>query len=155
MMKASPKRSRNMTGSMISPGREPAAASASYGDDSVGGLQKEVQKLQFTVGDRDVEIERMKTTLISLNGKLSKCEDVQRNLDQQKSSFKVSESKRVTLQTEFTSISQKVRQDTQEHETTHTRHIEEIEQLRAQIRQLRAEIAQAEQQGRDDLDSAR
>ena len=59
---------------MMSPGREKPAAT--YGDDSIGGLQTEVQKLQFTVGDRDVEIERMKTTLIALNGKLSRLEDV-------------------------------------------------------------------------------
>ena len=134
---------------MMSPGREKPAAT--YGDDSIGGLQTEVQKLQFTVGDRDVEIERMKTTLIALNGKLSRLEDVQKELEENKTSFQVSENKRVTLQTEFTSITKKVRQDTQEHETTHTRHIEEIESLRAQIRELRAEMAESEKQSRDDL----
>ena len=93
----------------------------------------------------------MKTTLIALNGKLSRLEDVQKELEENKTSFQVSENKRVTLQTEFTSITKKVRQDTQEHETTHTRHIEEIEQLRAQIRELRAEMAESEKQSREDL----
>lgn len=45
-------------------------------DDTVTNLQAEVQKLQFVVGERDIEIERMKTTFVALNGKLSSLEDV-------------------------------------------------------------------------------
>lgn len=50
----------------------PSPSRASYLVDDFNSLQAEIQKLQFTVGERDVEIERMKTTLIALNGKLSR-----------------------------------------------------------------------------------
>ena len=39
-------------------------------EDSISTLQNENQSLQFALGERDVEIERMKTTLEALNGKL-------------------------------------------------------------------------------------
>jgi len=38
-----------------------------YVDETYQNLQKENQSLQFALGERDVEIDRMKTTLVSLN----------------------------------------------------------------------------------------
>jgi hypothetical protein len=50
--------------------------------------------MQFQLGDRDVENERMKTTLFALNEKLSVMEDVQKDIVEQKSYFKSSENTR-------------------------------------------------------------
>jgi len=42
----------------------------------MSSLENENQNLQFSLGERDVEIERMKTTLIALNEKLAVTEDI-------------------------------------------------------------------------------
>ena len=47
-------------------------------------LVEEIKNLQFTVGDRDVEIERMKTTLIALNHKLASLQDIQKEVEDHK-----------------------------------------------------------------------
>ena len=55
--------------------------------------------MQFTVGERDIEIERMKTTLIALNHKLAALQDIQREVEDHKEFLKMSEDERGGLQT--------------------------------------------------------
>jgi hypothetical protein len=43
--------------------------------------------MQFQLGERDVENERMKTTLFALNEKLSVMEDVEKDAAEQKKYF--------------------------------------------------------------------
>ena len=64
MRPSSPKKS--------SPGRrnQHSPSKSNIQDDYLNGLQGENQNLQFQIGERDVEIERMKTTLMALNEKL-------------------------------------------------------------------------------------
>lgn len=60
---AKPSPSKSMRASMSSPTK------AAFAD--MDALQSENQNLQFALGDRDIEIERMKTTLFSLNEKIN------------------------------------------------------------------------------------
>ena len=53
----------------------------SYQDDMISQLQEESQHLQFQVGERDIEIDRMKTTLFALNEKLNMVTDIKNDLD--------------------------------------------------------------------------
>ena len=56
-------------------------------DDSLAQLQDENQQLQFQLGERDIEIDRMKTTLFALNEKLSMVTDIKSDLDDNKNYF--------------------------------------------------------------------
>ena len=60
-------------------------------------VQHELQALQFQLGERDVEIERMKTTLTALNEKLAVVNDVKQDIEDHKAYFKQSEEERGKL----------------------------------------------------------
>ena len=63
-------------------------------DETISTFQQENQALQFTIGEKDVESERMKTTLFALNEKLMLMEDVEEDAKNQKSYFLKSEQTR-------------------------------------------------------------
>ena len=84
-MKSSPKR-RTAAGS---PQKQSTARGGGYAEVEV--LLEEVKKLQFQLGDRDTEIERMTTTLVALNHKLDALQDVQKEIDDHKTYIKTSE----------------------------------------------------------------
>ena len=50
----------------------------------IEALQMENQNLQFALGDRDIEIERMKTTLFALNEKINVYSDIRNDADSNK-----------------------------------------------------------------------
>jgi chromosome segregation ATPase len=137
-MKASPKKSRPAT---ASPQKSPTKAAAAAENDQ---LHEEIKQLQFTVGDRDVEIERMKTTLIALNHKLASLTDVQKEIDDHKSFLKESEGERGALQTHIVQTSQKITIDTSAHNTKHDKSLAEIESLRRDIQELKQQMYQRE-----------
>lgn len=141
-MRSSPKRGRATTASpqKSSPGRD----RGSYVDETVSNLQSEIQQLQFTIGQRDVEIERMKTTLFALNRKLSGLEDIQKDIDDHKSFIKTSESERGQLQTHIVTVSQTIRKDTEAHDVKHQKSLREIEVLRNEIQDLKRSMYQRE-----------
>jgi len=62
------------------------------------GMHQENQSLQFQVGERDVEIERMKTTLMALNEKLQVLTNIKEDVEETRQYFATSENKRVLLQ---------------------------------------------------------
>ena len=74
--------------------RNASPSRQNFFDDSIQVLSKENQQLQFALGERDVEIDRMKTTLISLNEKLAVLTDIKNDADDFKSNFGASENKR-------------------------------------------------------------
>jgi len=61
-------------------------------------VSTENTQLQFSLGERDVEIERMKITLVALNEKLAVTNDIKLELSQTKDYFEESEGKRGDLQ---------------------------------------------------------
>jgi len=61
-------------------------------------LTSENQNLQFSLGERDVEIERMRITLIALNEKLAVTTDIRLDSEQQKEYLATSEAERKKLQ---------------------------------------------------------
>ena len=63
-------------------------------EDSIAVIHEEKQQLEFTVGEKDVEIERMKTTLIALNGKLGALTDAEKEVIDQRNNLLESEGKR-------------------------------------------------------------
>ena len=71
-------------------------------------LHDENQTLQFTLGERDIEIERMKTTLIALNEKLVVTNDIKAQLDEFQDSFGKSEGKRGELQIHMVKTSETI-----------------------------------------------
>lgn len=99
-MKSSPKKSRAGAGS---PQKQSTARGGPQAEVEV--LHEEVKNLQFQLGDRDTEIERMKTTLIALNHKLAALSDVQKEIDEHKTYFKNSEDQRGGLQTHIVELS--------------------------------------------------
>ena len=60
----------------------------------IENLQQENQQLQFALGDRDIEIERMKTTLFALNEKINSLSDIRHDCDSHKTYIQQSEDKR-------------------------------------------------------------
>ena len=71
-------------------------------------LNTEVQSLTFQLGEADVEIERMKITLIALNEKVAVTNDIRLDCDQQKEYFATSEDKRKDLQDKIDEQCQKI-----------------------------------------------
>lgn len=89
--------------------------------------------MQFATGERDIEIERMKTTLIALNGKLSVMTDIEKEVQDHRGYLVTNETKRTELQVHITELGQKLRVDTDAHDEKHKRNSYDIEALRVEI----------------------
>ena len=76
----------------------------------------------MTISNQEIEIERLKTTVIALNGKCTIVEDVRDDLENRNKNFADSEDARAGLQTHITVTSQKI-------VTTNRTHTEYQEQL--------------------------
>jgi len=99
MKPASPKKVRNSASraqstrqrSPDSPGR------AHELEEVLVSLQAENQQLQFDIGDRDVEMERMKITLFALNERVAMVAALKQDGDEQRTYLATSEYKRNDL----------------------------------------------------------
>ena len=74
-------------------------------------MQEQAQSLEFQLGERDVEMDRMKTTLIALNEKLSVTNDIKLDCEQHKDYWGTSEEERKKLQSQILQTSRKMIQD--------------------------------------------
>lgn len=90
-------------------------------------------QLQFQIGERDVEIERMKITLIALNEKLAIVNDIKLDGDQFKEYFQNSENQRGSFQVRIVETSQKLVIDTNGHSEKHEQDVRVIESLQIEI----------------------
>lgn len=106
-------------------------------EDSIAVIHEEKQQLEFTIGEKDVEIERMTTTLVALNGKLGALTDAESEVISQRRYLVESESKRGELQDHITDLAKKLKSDAQDHDSKHDRNIADIEKLRAEIQGLK------------------
>ena len=62
----------------------------------------------MTISNQEIEIERLKTTVIALNGKCTIVEDVREDLTEKTKTFDESEKARADLQTHITMTSQEI-----------------------------------------------
>jgi hypothetical protein len=90
-MKTSPMKARPTTATVkavsASPNKSMRASVSSptkTGSNDIEALQNENQNLQFALGDRDIEIERMKTTLFALNEKINVLSDIRNDVESHK-----------------------------------------------------------------------
>ena len=63
-------------------------------EETVNALNSDNQRMQFDLAERDVEIERMKTTLIALNEKLQVFNDLQKDVAENQQFVRDSEAAR-------------------------------------------------------------
>jgi chromosome segregation ATPase len=110
----------------------------------LNNLQNENQNLQFTLGERDVEIERMKTTLIALNEKLAVTDDIRLDCDQYKKYFADSEQDRKNLQSSMTQTSADITRFQNENSTQHKKLESQIQDLQQQLADQKAHQARRE-----------
>mgnify|MGYP000894960594 CR=1 FL=1 len=71
-------------------------------------LQEQFHQAQMTISNQEIEIERLKTTVIALNGKCTIVEDVREDLENKQKNFGESEEARAGLQTHITVTSEKI-----------------------------------------------
>ena len=126
-MPSSPKKRQSTTSPTKAPKNE----------DVISGLQAEIQHLQFQLGERDIEIERMKTTLIALNEKVAVTSDIKNDCDEHKGYLDTSENERKKLQNHIVDASVKIKEEQEKNSETHNQHIKEIEDLRDQLQKLK------------------
>ena len=87
----SPKK-RPTTGS---PMKSPSKSTLRGADDQI--IQEENHQLQLVIGDRDVEIERLKISITALNQIKDKLQDISSVADEHKETFNISEVRRSEL----------------------------------------------------------
>jgi hypothetical protein len=95
----------------------------------IDSLQSENQALQLQLGERDVEIERMKITLIALNEKLAVTTDIKLELEQHKGYLAESEARRVGLQDSIDQSIQNIKGSQNDNDVQHDKLRKEIERL--------------------------
>ena len=92
-------------------------------------MSSENQGLQFQLGERDVEIERMKITLIALNEKLSVTNDIRLDCDQFKTYHTTSETERNALQVQIDECCENIKKAQLGNDEQHQKLRDEIEKL--------------------------
>lgn len=86
------------------------------------------------MGERDVEIERMKTTLLALNEKLTVVNDVKQDIVEHQQYFQESEAQRAKLQNILVDTSNKVQDEAVKNNDKQEELIREIERLQEELR---------------------
>ena len=101
----SPKKSKTLAG--------PQLTSADY--ENLLGDQR--HQMSMEVSEKEIEIERLKTTVTALNGKVVIVEDHRLDAENARADFKDSEGNRVQLQEHIVQTSETVRVDNVAHKT--------------------------------------
>ena len=123
MKSASPRKTRpssptKMAGGSINPSQE-----------ILNQMNTENQGLQFQLGERDVEIERMKITLIALNEKLAVTNGIRLDCTQYKEYHLTSETERKTLQVKIDECCENIKSSQDLNDEQHEKLKKEIERL--------------------------
>jgi len=74
-------------------------------------IQESLHNAQMTISEQEIEIERLKTTVIALNAKCSIVDDHKNDVDNHYSNHNESETKRVELHSFITTTSTNVHND--------------------------------------------
>jgi hypothetical protein len=105
-------------------------------------LQGERDTAHFSLAEREVEMERMKTTLMALSSQVVHCDDYKAELAEYTKAFQNSESIRVnTLQVSITESATKVKVDSNSHLAMHKTDEAAIIELQVEIQRLNAQLA--------------
>lgn len=121
----SPKK-RPTTGSPV---KSPSKSNLRGGDEQV--VQEENHQLQLVIGDRDVEIERLKISITALNQIKDKLQDISSVADEHKETFNISEVKRTELHTTIITQSNNTKEDAHQHDLKHEQNHRDISHLQA------------------------
>ena len=89
------------------------------------------------LSEKEVEIEHLRTQLTAMAEKSEILNDVKKDVEALNSLFKGSDQKRLELQVTFVETSQKVRQDTEQHQDYQKRLIQDNEKLRQELNEAR------------------
>ena len=98
-------------------------------------VQAENAQLNFEVGEKEVELDRMKTTLFALNSKLQQWEDMQANCKSSSESLALSEQKRSELSSQIQQSGLQLQDDLKMHSTRKVELTTNVSELQAQIQQ--------------------
>jgi hypothetical protein len=99
--------------------------------------------MQMTISEKEIELERLKTTVFSLNGKCVIVDDHVEDVRTATYRFNDSEAQRGKLQIHIVETSKKVQLDNTAHTDYQNDLIEEINSLKSQIETMRVEHHQA------------
>ena len=88
-------------------------------NESLKEMHMQHQQLQFEIGERDVEMERMKITLKDLNMKVVIVDDIREDCKDQRSYLAASEDKRNNLQAHLKELYGKIKVDANDHDVKH------------------------------------
>ena len=100
---------------------------------------EELHNSQMTISNQEIEIERLKTTVIALNGKCAIVDDHRFHAENTTVKHTESESKRVELHTQIKGHVEQIHQDNEGH-------IEQRETLHANIADLNSNLENKEQE---------
>jgi trehalose/maltose hydrolase-like predicted phosphorylase len=96
-------------------------------------LADQQHQLSMQVSEKEIEIERLKTTVFALNGKCEIVNDHLADVQQANKRFQESEEARAKLQNHMVETSQKVQVDSSAHKTYQDELISEIKSLQEQF----------------------
>jgi gas vesicle protein len=87
--------------------------------------------MQMLVSEKEIEIERLKTTVVSLNSKCAIVDDHLEDVKNTTNRFEESEQQRANLQNHMKQTSKKVQQDNNAHTEYQNQLLDEIDALKA------------------------
>lgn len=98
-------------------------------------LSDQQHQMSMQVSEKEIEIERLKTTVVSLNAKCSNVNDIEEDFRNASTRFEDSEAQRTKLQEHIVLTSQKVEQDAQNHASYQQELIDQINELQKKLDQ--------------------
>ena len=137
-----------------SPAKSPKKKST-VGLDSETNFQDLVHQLQMGLSEKDIEIERLKITVVSLNTKCSVVEDHIEDLKNTTERLDQSEAQRENLQNHIVEAAVKIENDNQSHTDYQQELTNEIEALKRQLQQQKQEQFEMEQQKDKEIEQVR
>ena len=129
------KRDRASTANNKSPAKQRPGTSAQEGQAS----QETINNLQLGISEKEIEIERLKITVVSLNTKCTVVDDYIEDLKNTTARFRDSEANREKLQNHIVQAAKKVESDNLAHTDYQGELQNEIEALKQQLQQQRQE----------------
>ena len=128
----------SVTNGVKSPRKSRPQTAYQSGEQADPQVHELYQQAQFSISEQEVEIERLKTTVVALNAKCSIVDDHKTDVQNTTIRHTESESVRVELHQHITMTSERVHADN----AAHTEHKEE---LKGNIADLNAQLEQEKQ----------
>lgn len=107
-------------------------------------INQEFRELQVTLGEKDIEIERMKATLVALTKKLNLVNDVRDANQADREALAESETRRNELQNQCEMMGNKFEEELTRNKEKQDEYLDEIHELREQVQTLKQRYAARE-----------